>query len=173
VLAFTEYPRSFTTQTSGWVGARPGAGDFGPDATDFFLTLIASSDGEANAVSIHPFHMSGPPDIVVRLNGRERVTEEWLVQNYTLENHSFHLHQTHFRDVTRGADDAAPVLDTVVVPPATRAASPQPGMDMPDVPGFVRLRVAFRKEDVGTFVVHCHIGEHVDNGMMQKVTVLE
>ena len=44
---------------------------------------------------------------------------------------------------------------------------------MPDVPGFVRLRVAFRKSDVGTFVVHCHIGEHVDNGMMQKVTVVE
>jgi FtsP/CotA-like multicopper oxidase with cupredoxin domain len=173
VLAFTEYPRSFTTQTSGWVGATPDAGDFDPDATDFFLNLIASSDGEANAVTIHPFPMSGPPDIVVHLNGQERVTEEWLVQNYTLESHAFHIHQTHFRDITRGADDTSPVLDTVLVPPATRAPSPQPGMDMPDVPGFVRLRLTFTKSDVGTFVVHCHIGEHVDNGMMQKITVLE
>ena len=45
--------------------------------------------------------------------------------------------------------------------------------DMPGVPGFVRLRLAFTKSDVGTFVVHCHIGEHVDNGMMQTVTVVE
>ena len=173
VLAFTEYPRGFTTQASGWVGPAPGDGDFDPDATDFFLTLIASSDGEASGVTVHPFHMSGPPDIVVHLNGRESVTEEWLVQNYTLEQHAFHLHQTHFRDITRGADNASPVLDTVVVPQATRAASPQAGTDMPDVPGFVRLRVTFRKEDVGTFVVHCHIGEHVDNGMMQTITVAE
>lgn len=173
VLAFTEYPRSFTTQTSGWVGAPPGNGDFDPTETDFFLTLIASTDGEASAVTIHPFHMSGPSDIVVHLNGQESVTEEWLVQNYTLEQHAFHLHQTHFRDITRGADNTSPVLDTVVVPPATRTASPQAGMDMPDVPGFVRLRLTFRKSDVGTFVVHCHIGEHVDNGMMQKITVVE
>jgi FtsP/CotA-like multicopper oxidase with cupredoxin domain len=173
VLAFTEYPRSFTTEISGWVGATPSTGDFDPDATDFFLTQIASSDGEAKAVTIHPFNMSGRPEIVVHLNGQESVTEEWLVQNYTLESHAFHIHQTHFRDITSGADNTSPVLDTVVVPPATRTPSPQAGMDMPDVPGSVRLRLTFMKSDVGTFVVHCHIGEHVDNGMMQKVSVQE
>jgi FtsP/CotA-like multicopper oxidase with cupredoxin domain len=65
------------------------------------------------------------------------------------------------------------VLDTVRVPPATRIRSVQAGMDMPNVPGFVLLRMTFTKADVGTFVVHCHIGEHVDNGMMQKITVRE
>ena len=52
------------------------------------------------------------------------MTEDWLLQNYTLEVHNFHIHQMHFRDITAGdTSDRAPLLDTVNIPPATRAPS--------------------------------------------------
>ena len=43
------------------------------------------------------------PDLVMHLHGAQSVTEEWTMQNYTLEYHAFHIHQTHFRDVSRAA----------------------------------------------------------------------
>jgi FtsP/CotA-like multicopper oxidase with cupredoxin domain len=174
VMAFTEFPRQFTVEKSNWVGPRPGPNDFDALATDFFLTVIQSSDGQAADPVIHPFNPTSPPDVVVHLNGRDSVTEEWTVQNYTLEIHTFHMHQTHFRDVTNGDDENAPVLDTIVVPPATRGSSPSdPGMDVPMTPGQAILRMTFTRTDVGQFVFHCHIGEHTDNGMMQKIAVVQ
>jgi FtsP/CotA-like multicopper oxidase with cupredoxin domain len=173
VMAFTEFPRQFTVEKSGWSGPRPGPADFDPNATDFFLTMIQSSDGQAAHPVIHPFHPTSPPDVVVYLDERDSVTEEWTVQNYTLEIHTFHMHQTHFRDITNGDNDNAPVLDTIVVPPATRGPSPSdPGMDVPMTPGQVILRMTFTRTDIGQFVFHCHIGEHTDNGMMQKIAVV-
>ena len=171
-VAFTEFPRSFTATMSGWIGTQPGPGDYDPDGTDFFVTPISSTDGVAKSLAIRPYHENGPPDVVVHLNGQPSVVEEWLVQNYTLEAHAFHIHQTHFHDITASADNSSPILDTVVVPPATRAPSSQADMDMPGVPGFVRLRMVFTEANIGTFVFHCHIGEHADNGMMQKISVV-
>jgi FtsP/CotA-like multicopper oxidase with cupredoxin domain len=108
------------------------------------------------------------------LKGRESVIEEWIVQNYTLEVHAFHIHQINFRDVTRGDafNGRAPLLDTVNVPRAVRGASTEPGVDIPTTPGFVRLRMMFTRTSIGEFVFHCHILEHEDNGMMQKVRVV-
>ena len=64
---------------------------------------------------------AGHPDVVVHLHGADSVTEEWTIQNYTLEFHAFHIHQVHFRDITAGRDPAtAPLLDTVHVPFAAR-----------------------------------------------------
>jgi hypothetical protein len=124
-------------------------------------------------VTIRPFDPHTlRPDVVVHLNGRDSVTEEWTVQNYTLEIHDFHMHQIHFRDVTNGDDNRTPVLDTVNVPPAVRGASTEPGVDVPTTPGFVRLRMKFTRASIGEFVFHCHILSHEDKGMMQKVRVV-
>jgi FtsP/CotA-like multicopper oxidase with cupredoxin domain len=172
-FAFTEYPRGFTVGKSTWVVGPPPEGDFDPNATDFYVTMIRSSDGEGVPVRIRPFDPHTlRPDVVVHLNGHDSVTEEWTVENYTLEIHAFHIHQIHFRDVTNGDDNRAPVLDTVNVPPAVRGASTEPGVDVPTTPGFVRLRMKFTRASIGEFVFHCHILEHEDNGMMQKVRVV-
>lgn len=71
--------------------------------------------------------------------------------------HSFHLHGTQFRVLTR--DDAAPPLnergwkDTVALDPGER----------------VRFLVRF--SEPGLFMYHCHILEHEDNGMMGQIEV--
>src|SRR5215469_12140932 len=85
------------------------------------------------------------------LNGQQSVNEEWVIQNYTLESHPFHMHQLHFRDVTKGdgINGRAPLLDTVNVPPAQRGASTEPGVDIPTTPGFVRLRMKFTQAMIG------------------------
>ena len=108
------------------------------------------------------------------LNGQQSVNEEWVIQNYTLESHPFHMHQLHFRDVTKGdgINGRAPLLDTVNVPPAQRGASTEPGVDIPTTPGFVRLRMKFTQAMIGEFVFHCHILGHEDKGMMQKIRVV-
>ena len=102
------------------------------------------------------------------------VIEEWVIENYTLEIHAFHIHQIHFLDLTNAdaIDGRAPILDTVNVPRAARGASTEPGVDVPTKPGRVRLRLKFTRAAIGEFVFHCHILEHEDNGMMQKIRVV-
>jgi FtsP/CotA-like multicopper oxidase with cupredoxin domain len=175
VFAFTEYPRSFTVAQSNWVPNPPQKGQFDDAATDFYLSMIKSSDGEGLPVQIRPFSAHTlTPDVVVHLRGRQSVTEEWTIQNYTLEIHAFHIHQIHFLDVTPGDEIGGrpPILDTVNVPAASRIPSSiDPNMDVPNIPGFVRLRLTFTSRSIGEFVAHCHILEHEDNGMMLKVRV--
>ena len=70
--------------------------------------------------------------MVVHLHGQDSVTEEWLVENSTLEIHAFHMHQVHFRDVTVHSTnpDLQPILDTITVPAAQlvgNVATGQPG----------------------------------------------
>ena len=175
VFALTEYPRSFTVEKSTWIIGPPPDGDFNPNATDFYLTMIRSTDGEGKPVAIRPFDPSTLlPNVVVHLNGQQSVNEEWVIQNYTLESHPFHMHQLHFRDVTKGdgINGRAPILDTVNVPPAQRGPSTEPGVDIPTTPGVVRLRMKFTRAMIGEFVFHCHILGHEDKGMMQKIRVV-
>ena len=125
------------------------------------------SDGPLDPV-IRPFDMhAGHPDVVVHLHGADSVTEEWTIQNYTLEFHAFHIHQVHFRDITAGRDPAtAPLLDTVHVPFAARNGG------APGTPGQTRIRLTFTRAEIGEFVFHCHVLEHEDNGMMQTIRVV-
>ena len=92
------------------------------------------------------------------------VTEQWTIQNYSLEYYAFHIHQIHFRDVTAGSLDPldAPLLDTVNVPPAVDNEG------FPGAPGQTKIRLTFTRAQIGEFVFHCHVLEHEDNGMMQK-----
>jgi FtsP/CotA-like multicopper oxidase with cupredoxin domain len=136
--------------------------------------MIDSSDGQGKPVALKPFDLHlQPPDIVVHLRGKESVTEDWLLQNYALEVHNLHIHQMHFRDITAGDTDGvrAPLLDTVNIPPATRASTGT-GVDVPMTPGFTRLRLKFTRAMIGEFVFHCHLLDHEDNGMMKKVQVV-
>jgi len=100
--------------------------------------------------------------------------EDWTIQNRTLENHEFHIHQIHFLVLsqdnfeTNGSPSDKAVLgqfmDTIQVP----YWDGNPKHPYPSV----TLRMDFRGPDVGNFVYHCHIAEHEDDGMMAIITVL-
>ncbi|MBV8600318.1 MAG: multicopper oxidase family protein [Candidatus Eremiobacteraeota bacterium] len=89
-----------------------------------------------------------PPLIVARTG----TVEEWTVENATDEVHVFHLHQAHF--AVEGTNEWR---DTIDLAPRSR----------------VRIIVDFRDPVIrGTFLVHCHLADHEDGGMMAKVRVL-
>lgn len=93
-------------------------------------------------------------------------TEDWIVENRSLENHEFHIHQIHFKLLARNGVRLAAadqqMLDTVDVPYWT-GPGPYPS---------VTVRMDFRGPDVGDFVYHCHILDHEDAGMMAIIRVL-
>jgi FtsP/CotA-like multicopper oxidase with cupredoxin domain len=99
-------------------------------------------------------------------------SEVWNVVNKPFqdnqENHNFHVHQTKFEVVA--VDD-----------PTGRISPPQGGaaakrlIDNYPVPigGSIRIRIQFTERQIGgRFVLHCHILEHEDKGMMAAIEVL-
>jgi FtsP/CotA-like multicopper oxidase with cupredoxin domain len=174
-FVFAEYGRGFTYSIANWPGGMPTTAAYDPSQTDFYLTEVASDDGtfDPGATALRPFNAHNlAPQVVVHLHGQQSVTEDWLVENSTLEIHAFHMHQIHFRDITTdSADpDQQPVLDTVTLPAAAAiGAAPN---SQPGAPGWLKLRMTFTRADIGEFVFHCHILEHEGNGMMAKVQVV-
>jgi FtsP/CotA-like multicopper oxidase with cupredoxin domain len=115
---------------------------FTEDANGFYI------DGKA-------FAMSGPPSIVARSG----TVEDWTILNRTNEVHDFHIHQIHFAaERIDGRPVTQPIWqDTIVVRPR----------------GSVELLMDFRDPIVrGTFLYHCHILDHEDQGMMAKIRVI-
>jgi FtsP/CotA-like multicopper oxidase with cupredoxin domain len=83
--------------------------------------------------------------------------EEWNVSNQSGEHHPFHIHTNPFLVMAiDGVPLATPVWrDTVDLPPF----------------GSVRFRTRF-VDFAGKMVLHCHILEHEDLGMMQVVEIV-
>ncbi|MDB5108763.1 MAG: Multicopper oxidase, partial [Candidatus Binatus sp.] len=104
--------------------------------TEFFITV----DGQTPTV----FSPDNPPAIVTT----QGTTEDWIIQNRSLEQHDFHIHQIHFLLLER---DGHPV------PPSARQFR-----DMIPIPFWkgkgpypcVKERMDFRGPDVGDFVYH-------------------
>jgi FtsP/CotA-like multicopper oxidase with cupredoxin domain len=122
--------------------------------TTFFITV----DGETPA-AFNP--NSTIPDIVVKQGD----VEDWIIENRSNELHAFHIHQIHFLLLDWfGIPVNEPFLrDTINVPFYDGKTSQYPS---------VRLRMDFRDPNiVGTFLYHCHLLEHEDNGMMGLVRV--
>jgi FtsP/CotA-like multicopper oxidase with cupredoxin domain len=90
--------------------------------------------------------------------------EDWWVVNASNEAHNFHIHQTRFQVLeVRGAGSAfTPVPNAL-------------NDNYPVLAGqAIKVRIALnRPEQIGTFVYHCHILEHGDNGMMAAIEVRE
>lgn len=99
---------------------------------------------------------------------------EWHLTS-TLANHPFHIHVNPFEIVEWKDADGTDLLvvdgkrrtiwkDTVLI------KGPNP--NAPDVPNHFNLRIRSRTERyVGKFVLHCHILDHEDQGMMQEVEI--
>jgi FtsP/CotA-like multicopper oxidase with cupredoxin domain len=122
-------------------------------STSFFLTV----EGRKPAM----FQMNAPPDIVVR----QGTVEDWVIENRSREEHVFHIHQVHFQVVEQnGKPVHDPAMRDTIDVPYWSGQGPYPS---------VKLRMDFRSlEIIGTFMYHCHILQHSDNGMMGTVEVL-
>lgn len=126
------------------------AGSNGP--SQFFITL----QGQKPRV----FHMDDPPAIVTQIGA----VEDWTIENHAGEAHDFHIHQVHFLLM---AVNGVPVLnpelyDTFPIPNWS-GSGPYPS---------ITVRLDFRDPQIaGTFVFHCHILDHEDAGMMEKIQV--
>jgi len=93
------------------------------------------------------------PDLVTRVGA----TEVWDLVNESEMEHPFHLHGFFFQVLSRdGVPEAEPSWE-----------------DMIQLRGRERVRIAFRVDDrPGHWMYHCHILEHVDNGMMATLRVM-
>jgi FtsP/CotA-like multicopper oxidase with cupredoxin domain len=96
-------------------------------------------------------------------------TEEWTLYNYTPENHPFHIHTNTFELV---AVNGVPVTansmsDTEVIPHATYSTTKANTMLKP---GSITIRMKFQ-DFAGDVMFHCHISEHLDNGMISFIHV--
>lgn len=88
--------------------------------------------------------------------------EEWTLVNTTGDEHPFHIHVNPFLVTKRNgvALDEPVWMDTVNIPA-------QQG----NTPGSITFRTRFT-DYVGPFVLHCHLLEHEDLGMMEVVQVI-
>jgi FtsP/CotA-like multicopper oxidase with cupredoxin domain len=123
-------------------------------ATTFFITI----DGQT-PTAFDP--ASSVPNIVVKQGD----VEDWIIENRSSELHAFHIHQVHFMMIDwSGVPVNEPFLrDTINVPYYNGRSLKYPS---------VRLRLDFRDPNsIGTFVYHCHLLEHEDNGMMGLIRV--
>lgn len=100
--------------------------------------------------------------------------EEWTVVNRSFSDHTFHIHQNPFL-LTHLNGKPLPVPewhDTIIVP----AAEPQPGIKPVNINtatfGSITFRTYFAPETVGSFVMHCHMLQHEDIGMMQRLEIV-
>ncbi len=175
-FVLSEYSRQFTYGLTDWLKHTPTISEYDPSQTDFYITQVAASDNQVNPehTALKPFTAHNlAPQVTVHLHGKQSVTEEWTIENSTLEIHAFHMHQVHFRDITSHDPDPDqhPLLDVINVPAAPLVGDVATGY--PGAPGVVKLRMTFTTADVGEFAFHCHILEHEDNGMMGKIRVVE
>lgn len=164
--------------------ALPAAPDANPFPRLSLRTLVQRAKGHTRSIDFEEdgpsmkqsyfyicgkmFNPAAPPPTQIVSPAAQPTVEEWTVTNSTQEAHVFHIHQTDF--VVEAINGAAPpetsrglavYQDTVNVPPATPEGKP----------GSVTLLIPF--EIQGTFVYHCHLLGHEDDGMMASICVKE
>jgi FtsP/CotA-like multicopper oxidase with cupredoxin domain len=105
--------------------------------------------------------------------------EEWTVYNRTFSDHPWHIHQNHVL-ITKINGITLPLPewhDTLVVPaaqcpPGSSTCMGGGGNINLATPGSITFRTYFNPITVGCFVAHCHIIDHEDLGMMQRMDIL-
>ncbi len=119
----------------------------------FYITV----DGQKQKV----FEPNEKPAIVTKVGA----VEDWTIENRALETHAFHIHQIHFKLLEIDGKPAPnhDLLDTIEIPYWEGNGHPYHS---------VKVRMDFRDPTTaGTFVFHCHILLHEDQGMMHKIRV--
>lgn len=89
-------------------------------------------------------------------------TESWVFENRTEMFHPMHIHDTQFRIVSRNGAPPDPreagLKDVVMTGPGERVE--------------VRLSFTDYADPLVPYMMHCHILEHEDAGMMRQFTVV-
>ena len=106
--------------------------------------------------------------------GNKPVTEEWELVNVSGEAHNFHIHQSKFYVLPQNAPpgDAGKLMDNVSLPNggATCDGTVATWRSGRCKVASVWVRIPFSQP--GDFIYHCHIGEHMDSGMMARIRVI-
>ena len=125
------------------------------DQIDRTRQLVFSENTKTNQ-----FYIDGKQFNATRVNVAATLgtTEEWTIKNISEEAHPFHIHVNDFivTEVNGKPYQARSEQDIVPLPPK----------------GEVKIRMHFNRF-LGTYVFHCHILAHEDNGMMGIVDVSE
>jgi FtsP/CotA-like multicopper oxidase with cupredoxin domain len=132
-------------------------------------TLKFNFDPKTGRPEIDGQAFNGQPSQVILLN----TAEEWTLENYWAGSvHPFDIHVNPFQvlevfDPSKDAEHQPQLCapynwhDTITIPAAIKTT-----------PGRVRIRHRF-VDFPGTFVLHCHILDHEDRGMMQEVVIVD
>jgi FtsP/CotA-like multicopper oxidase with cupredoxin domain len=129
-------------------------------------TLVFGATEPQNNVAGHwreyAFTADGKVFDPARIDQRVRLgaVEEWTIRNtHKHDDHSFHIHTNPFQVVEMGGQPQADRMwrDTVTVP-------------RPDKGGSTVIRTRFL-DYTGVFMLHCHMMNHEELGMMQAVEV--
>jgi L-ascorbate oxidase len=142
-------------------------------------------DQKGAVVKQLPVSAFDPADTIVCLPlgvGDAAVHETWEIVNLSEETHNFHIHQTRFRlldSKTSRAADATKIEEDNVPLPYGKASVPDKQNGYCTIKQWhsgqcvsqpVVLDIPFSQR--GDFVMHCHILEHEDGGMMAKIRVV-
>lgn len=154
---------------------------FGIPSTDPAAYGLGYEEVDGNGIPVpgtfHDIAAYDPDQIAICLPlgpGNTPVTETWELVNVSGEAHNFHIHQTKFYVVPQDAPpgDAGGLMDSVVLPNGGKTCdgSVATWRDGRCRVKTVVVRIPFA--EVGDFVYHCHIGEHMDAGMMARIRVI-
>ncbi len=96
-----------------------------------------------------------------RMDHRVRMsaTEQWRLRNISDMTHYVHLHQEQWHTLSRNGERAA-------------AVGAGPGGHLASRPGRVVVVAAKFTDFPGVFMVHCHMLDHEDHGMMAQFEIL-
>lgn len=99
-----------------------------------------------------------------RISARPRLdtTERWVLLNTSAEWHPIHIHQNDYRVVSINGKPVNVRSDQDVVP--------LPPQNAKGLPGRVEIDIPFEGY-YGNYVMHCHILDHEDAGMMVRIDV--
>jgi len=123
---------------------------------------------EEDAKGFYIDHRAYAPAMPPAITARAGTVEAWTLVNETDEVHAFHLHQVHFIvTAVDGVPNRTPEwLDVVDLAPQRRVHGRT-------TPSRTTVLVDFRDPIVrGTILMHCHLTDHEDGGMMAKVRVI-
>ncbi len=166
------------------------AGTLPLEPARFSLYRLADKHGDYDKQASDAYENYEPP-IAHLVPGH---AQRWIIENVTPEWHVFHIHQIHFRVEKFTAINDPNHPETNLTPPANNFGipyystnQPPPGgvgkdigepfysgeVDSVTIPGDTQVWLTLPLDEgsqiSGDFVMHCHLLEHEDNGMMANV----
>ncbi len=121
-------------------------------------TNYATPTATTNPSQYYPFQSSSAPTQTVILNA----VEEWTIYNMNAISHPFHIHVNPMY-ITK--------IDGIPVDPYWCDTQALPVNGSASAPKTITFRMRF-VDFTGPYVMHCHMLQHEDMGMMQRVTVV-